>query len=59
MPPQVEVPQESVVEIDLGCGVDESQHTHRVFVSTYLGYGSNEVQGRYYRRLLRAHLDKT
>ena len=52
---------ESMVEVNLGCGLGSahgSQHKHRVFVSTYLGYGTNEARTRYYRQLLREHLDK-
>ena len=60
-PLQVEVPVNSTVDINLGCtpeGHGESYHKHKVFVSTYLGYGSNEARDRYYRLLLREHLEK-
>ena len=61
LPPQVEVPSESLVEVNLGCGLGTAhgtQHKHRVFVSTYLGYGTNEARARYYRQLLKEHLEK-
>ena len=58
---QAEVPADSTVEVNLGCGHGGSsggQHKHRVFVSTYLGYGTNQARTRYYQQLLAAHLEK-
>lgn len=55
------MPAESTVDVNLGCGLGtahSNQHKHRVFVSTYLGYGTNEARGRYYRQLLKEHLAK-
>jgi len=45
------------MDINLGCGMSEgNQHKHRIFVSTYLGYGSNQARLRYYQQLLKLHL---
>lgn len=52
---------DATVDINLGCGLDgvaDGQHKHRVFVSTYLGYGSNEARTRYFRQLLWDHLER-
>lgn len=49
------------MEVNLGCGlggVHSAQHKHRVLVNTYLGYGTNEARSRYYKQLLKAHLEK-
>lgn len=56
---QIDISPELTVDINLGCGVGSpagSQHKHRIFVGTYLGYGANEARTRYYQHLLREHL---
>lgn len=52
---QVEVNQDEVVDINLGCGLSDSHHRHRVFVGTYLGYGSNVAMSRYREELVQQY----
>ena len=55
------MPAESTVDVNLGCGLGGTlgnQHKYKVFVSTYLGYGTNQARNRYYQQLLKAHLEK-
>ena len=42
-----DVPSCRVVEINLGCGIKDRLHKHRVYVTTFLGYGANEVLRKY------------
>lgn len=56
---QADISPDYTVDLDLGCGVRGalgSQHKHKIFVSTYLGYGTNEARTRYYQHLLKTHL---
>jgi hypothetical protein len=46
----VDTPASQTVDINLGCGVQDSRHKHRVYINTYLGFGSNEAL-RLYRKL--------
>jgi len=41
-----------VAEINLGCLEHDTEHTYRVFVTTYLGFGANEAIRRHERTLL-------
>uniref|UniRef100_A0A0K2USE0 Uncharacterized protein n=1 Tax=Lepeophtheirus salmonis TaxID=72036 RepID=A0A0K2USE0_LEPSM len=41
-----------VVEINLGCKEHDSEHTYRVYIMTYLGYGANEALSRMERQFL-------
>ena len=41
-----------VEEINLGCSDDDTEHTYKVFVKTFLGYGANEALARHRRDLL-------
>ena len=41
-----------VAEINLGCQEHDTEHTYRVFVTTYLGFGANEAIRRHERTLL-------
>ncbi|XP_059083836.1 ectonucleoside triphosphate diphosphohydrolase 7-like isoform X2 [Tigriopus californicus] len=41
-----------VVEINLGCKDHDVEHTYRVFVTTFLGYGANEAMARHRRNLI-------
>ena len=36
-----------VAEINLGCMEHDTEHTYRVFVTTYLGFGANEAKRRH------------
>ena len=40
-----------VAEINLGCMEHDTEHTYRVFVTTYLGFGANEAMRRHERTL--------
>ncbi|XP_023347049.1 ectonucleoside triphosphate diphosphohydrolase 7, partial [Eurytemora carolleeae] len=40
-----------IVEINLGCTDHDVEHTYRVFVSTYLGFGANQAKERHERTL--------
>lgn len=42
-----DVPSCRVVEINLGCGIKDQLHKHRVYVTTFLGYGANEALRMY------------
>ena len=55
---QIEAPQSNVVDISLGCGLPDSQHRHRVYVDTYLGYGANEARNRYITHIVQQYLSK-
>ena len=41
-----------VAEINLGCQEHDTEHTYRVFVTTFLGFGANEAMRRHERTLL-------
>ena len=56
MVPQVDASQANIVDIDLGCGLPDSLHRHRVYIDTYLGYGANEARNRYISQLVHEHL---
>ena len=38
-----------VAEINLGCVDHDTEHTYRVFVTTFLGFGANEAMHRHHR----------
>jgi Golgi nucleoside diphosphatase len=40
-----------VAEINLGCREHDAEHTYRIFVTTFLGYGANEAMARHQRAL--------
>jgi len=40
-----------IAEINLGCLEHDKEHTYRVFVTTFLGYGANEARARHQRNL--------
>eukprot|EP00124_Ichthyophonus_hoferi_P002653 Ihof_evm5s190 gene=Ihof_evmTU5s190 len=52
------LPAESLIDIDLGCGVvesndhQESTHRYHIYSVTYLGYGANSARERYLDTLL-------
>lgn len=41
-----------VAEINLGCTEHDTEHTYRVFVTTFLGFGANQALERHNRYLL-------
>ncbi|XP_033757362.1 LOW QUALITY PROTEIN: ectonucleoside triphosphate diphosphohydrolase 7-like [Pecten maximus] len=41
------IPAHRVVEFNLGCQQNDFDHTYRVYVSTFLGFGANEARDRY------------
>jgi len=40
-----------VAEINLGCTEHDTEHTYRIFVTTFLGYGANEAMNRHQRTI--------
>lgn len=47
---------DNIVEINLGCGIRDNQHKHRVYTNTYLGYGTNEARSKYYKSVVEQHI---
>lgn len=41
-----------LVEINLGCKEHDTEHTYRIYVNTFLGYGANEALARHRRDLV-------
>ncbi len=46
------------VEINLGCRQHDTEHTYRVFVTTFLGFGANEALARHRRELILEQLQQ-
>ena len=46
-----------IVEINLGCKDHDTEHTYRVYVTTFLGYGANEAMARQRRGLVLSQLE--
>ncbi|KAL5471525.1 hypothetical protein EMCRGX_G029648 [Ephydatia muelleri] len=47
IPPDAEVSPSNTLELDLGCGFHGNSHKHRIFLATYLGFGTNEIWRKY------------
>lgn len=47
-----------LAEFNLGCDVERTQHVYRVYVTTFLGFGSNMARQRYEEQLLNGTLAK-
>jgi len=43
-----------VAEINLGCQEHDTEHTYRIFVTTFLGFGANEAMARHHRHIFLA-----
>ena len=41
-----------VAEVNLGCTDHDTEHTYKIFVKTFLGYGANEALASYRRGML-------
>ncbi|XP_060076889.1 ectonucleoside triphosphate diphosphohydrolase 7-like [Ylistrum balloti] len=50
------IPAHRLVEFNLGCQQNDFDHTYRVYVSTFLGFGANEARDRY-EQMLTANAD--
>ncbi|XP_071090176.1 ectonucleoside triphosphate diphosphohydrolase 4-like [Haliotis cracherodii] len=48
-----ELPKHLVAEVNLGCQDSDTEHTYRVYVTTFLGYGANSARERYEEKLLK------
>ncbi|XP_060581905.1 ectonucleoside triphosphate diphosphohydrolase 7-like isoform X2 [Ruditapes philippinarum] len=46
------VPKHLIAEFNLGCLNSDVDHTYRVYVTTFLGYGANEARDRYEEMLV-------
>ncbi|XP_070210624.1 ectonucleoside triphosphate diphosphohydrolase 7-like isoform X2 [Littorina saxatilis] len=47
------IPREMIAEFNLGCQETDIEHTYRVYVTTFLGYGANSAIERYQEVLLK------
>uniref|UniRef100_A0A1I8GUS9 Ectonucleoside triphosphate diphosphohydrolase 7 n=1 Tax=Macrostomum lignano TaxID=282301 RepID=A0A1I8GUS9_9PLAT len=46
--------RDSIAEFNLGCRQSDAQHSHTLYVTTFLGYGANSARQRYEDTLLAA-----
>ncbi|XP_061192965.1 ectonucleoside triphosphate diphosphohydrolase 7-like [Saccostrea echinata] len=46
------IPKHRVAEFNLGCQNNDIDHTYRVYVTTFLGFGANEARERYEEQVL-------
>jgi hypothetical protein len=49
------IPREMIAEFNLGCQETDIEHTYRVYVTTFLGYGANSAIDRYQEQLTRTY----
>ena len=42
----------------MGCKDHDTEHTYRIFVTTFLGYGANEALARHRRDLVLSQVEK-
>lgn len=49
---QEESAKNLIAEFNLGCSDEDLEHTYRVYVTTFLGYGTNSVRQRYEEELV-------
>ena len=49
---QEDLAKTMLAEFNLGCTASDFDHTYRVYVSTFLGFGANTARERYERHLL-------
>ncbi|XP_064600465.1 ectonucleoside triphosphate diphosphohydrolase 4-like isoform X2 [Liolophura sinensis] len=54
-----EISKNLLAEFNLGCRQSDLDHTYRVYVTTFLGYGANEARERYEMMLIKPHLSKS
>ncbi|XP_076470889.1 ectonucleoside triphosphate diphosphohydrolase 7-like [Babylonia areolata] len=48
-----QIPRELIAEFNLGCQETDIEHTYRVYVTTFLGYGANSAIDRYQDSLVK------
>lgn len=58
IPADADVSPSNTLELDLGCGFHGNLHKHRVFLATYLGYGSNEIWRKYQKSLVELQMER-
>ena len=46
-----------LTEINLGCKDHDTEHTYKLFVTTFLGYGANEAMARHRRDLILSQIE--
>ncbi|KAH3707971.1 hypothetical protein DPMN_067409, partial [Dreissena polymorpha] len=46
------IPKHLMAEFNLGCRSYDKEHTYKVYVTTFLGYGANEARTRYEQQLV-------
>lgn len=56
---QEELPKSLMAEINLGCTSGDEEHTYRVYVTTYLGYGANAARKTYEKIIYQRNKEKT
>lgn len=50
------IPKHRIAEFNLGCKNNDLDHTYRVYVTTYLGFGANEAREHYEEILLTSNV---
>lgn len=55
---QEEAGKSVLAEFNLGCDVEQTQHVYRVYVTTFLGFGSNMARQRYEDQLANSTISK-
>lgn len=57
-PKQEDMAKSLIAEFNLGCTESDKDHTYRVYVTTFLGFGGNIARSRYEQQLINATIFK-